>query len=89
MPRASNRPRIPAYGINRTIGTDLFIKNFSAFTGGQNAYSVQYVTEQDKQAALSSAKTQVEAKQPLVLLLKPCTETMSLLARSATATLTC
>lgn len=80
---------IPAYDVNRTYGTDIFIKNTSAFVGGQNAYSVGYATEQDKQTALDSAKAQIETKQPLVMLLKPCTETTKLRKDTAVAILTC
>ncbi len=32
---AGSSGNIPAYGINRTYGTDVFIKNLSAFTGGK------------------------------------------------------
>ncbi|HET8843004.1 MAG TPA: hypothetical protein VFN35_16190 [Ktedonobacteraceae bacterium] len=38
---AGSGGNIPAYSIKRTYGTDIFIKNLSAFTGGQDAYSVQ------------------------------------------------
>lgn len=86
---AGSNGNIPAYSINRTYGTDIFVKNTSAFSGGQDSYSVQYMTDQDKQTALNSATSQVEAKQPLVLLLKPCTETTGVQNNTASATLTC
>src|SRR5581483_9222484 len=82
---AGSGGNVAAYSINRTYGTDIFIKNLSAFYGGQDAYSVQYVTDQDKQTALANAKTQVEAEQPLILLLKPCTETAVLQDKNASA----
>ncbi len=86
---AGSSGNISAYSINRTYGTDIFIKNLTTFTGGQDAYSVQYVTDQDKQTALTNAKVQVEAKQPLVLLLNPCAETTNIQKVTADATLSC
>jgi hypothetical protein len=86
---AGSSGNIPAYSINRTYGTDLFIKNLTAFMGGQDAYSVRFVTDQDKQTALSSASTQIDAQRPAVLLLKPCVETTSEQAKQVSVTLTC
>jgi hypothetical protein len=86
---AGNGGNIPAYSINRTYGTDLFIKNLTAFTGGHDAYSVQYVTDQDRQTALASARAQADAKQPAGLLLKPCMETTSQQVSQVSVTLRC
>jgi len=86
---AGRNGNIPAYSVDWTYGTDIFIKNLSAFYGGRDAYSVQYVTDQDKQTALASAKMQVETEQPLVLLLKPCTETTNVGDIQVSVTLTC
>lgn len=80
---------IPASSLSRTYGTDLFIKNLSAFTGGQDAYAVHYTTDRDVQTALSRARTQIETKRPLGLLLKPCTETTSQQASKVSITLRC
>ena len=43
---------IPALAINSVIGSSLYIRNLSAFTGGKDSYSVKVVTAQDKQIAL-------------------------------------
>jgi hypothetical protein len=50
---------IPAYAINQVEGSSVYIRNLSAFSGGHDSYSVQYVTAQDKQAALVSAREQL------------------------------
>jgi hypothetical protein len=42
--------------INEVIGSSLFIRNLSPFTGGHPAYSVKFVTAQDKQSALTTAR---------------------------------
>ena len=47
---------IPAYAINRVEGSSVYVRNLTAFQGGRDAYSVKYVTAQDKQAALDTAR---------------------------------
>jgi hypothetical protein len=42
--------------INQVIGSSVYIRNLSAFTGGQDAYSVKYATAQDKHTALLRAQ---------------------------------
>lgn len=65
---------IPAYAIHETYGTALYIKNLSAFTGGQDAYTVTYVTKQDVTAALDAARAQLAVRQPIGLTTGPCPE---------------
>jgi hypothetical protein len=50
---------IPAYTINQVVGSSIYIRNLSAFSGGHDSYTVQYVTAQDKPAALASAREQL------------------------------
>ena len=47
---------IPAYAINQVEGSSVYIRNLAAFQGGRAAYSVKYVTEQDRQTALTKAR---------------------------------
>jgi len=60
--------------INQVIGSSIYIRNLSAFSGGRDSYSVKVVTAQDKQTALLHAQG--------ILLNKssglhyPCTETI-------------
>jgi hypothetical protein len=68
---------IAAYTINQTYGAALYIKNLSAFTGGQDAYSTTYATKQDISNALDSARAQLSVKQPIGLTTGPCTEKAS------------
>jgi hypothetical protein len=54
---------IAAYSISQNDGSSLVIKNLTAFTGGKDASTVQYVTSQDKDNALAQARQQVEEQQ--------------------------
>lgn len=68
---------IPAYAINQVEGSTIYLRNLAAFTGGQDAYAVTFVTPQDRSEALEKAR---QALLPLVrsgLLLQPCTETVA------------
>lgn len=42
--------------INQVIGSSVYIRNLSAFSGGHDSYSVKYVTAQDKQTAITKAR---------------------------------
>jgi Baseplate J-like protein len=46
---------LPAYAINSVIGSSIYIRNLTAFTGGRDTYSVKIVTAQDKQTAANTA----------------------------------
>ena len=47
---------IPAYAINNVIGSSVYVRNLSAFTGGKDSYEVKFATTQDKQTALIKAR---------------------------------
>jgi len=47
---------LPADAINSVIGSSVYVRNLSAFSGGRDSYSVKYATAQDKQAALTKAR---------------------------------
>jgi hypothetical protein len=61
--------------INAVIGSSLYIRNLSAFSGGRDAYSVTYVTEQDRQTAIKQARSQLTTT--VIGLHYPCTENLS------------
>ncbi len=65
---------IPAGAINQTYGNALYLKNLTAFAGGQEAYTKQYVTAGDQAKALEAARQQLRLKQLPGLLAHPCTE---------------
>lgn len=46
---------IPAYQINQVIGSSVYIRNLSAFSGGRDAYSVKFITSEDRQTSLQKA----------------------------------
>jgi hypothetical protein len=74
---AGTQGNIPVGAINQTSGNALYLKNLTAFVGGQDASMKQYVTTDDQAKALETARQQLRARQPLGLLAKPCTETVS------------
>jgi hypothetical protein len=41
--------------INQVIGSSVYVRNLSAFSGGRDSYSVNVITDQDKQTALTKA----------------------------------
>jgi hypothetical protein len=44
------------YFINSVIGSSVYIRNLSAFSGGKDAYSVKFITSNDRDMALSKAR---------------------------------
>ncbi len=52
---------IPAYAINQVEGSSVYVRNLSAFSGGEDSYSVQVVTLQDRQTAVENARSIVGA----------------------------
>jgi len=50
---------LPSYAINSVIGSSVYIRNLSAFSGGHDSYSVKYVTAENKQTALIKARNQL------------------------------
>ncbi len=67
---------IPALDIDSVEGTSLYIRNLRPFTGGQDAYSVKFVTPGDKQTALGSARETLAAQVNRIkaILTNPCSE---------------
>jgi hypothetical protein len=53
---AGKNGNIPAYAINSVIGSSVYIRNLSAFTGGKDSYAVKFATAQDKQTAITKAR---------------------------------
>ena len=53
---AGKSGNISAYAIKSVVGSSVYIRNLSPFTGGQDSYSVKYATTQDKQTALLLAR---------------------------------
>jgi hypothetical protein len=47
---------LPTLSINEVIGSSLFIRNLSAFTGGHPAYTVNFTTPQDKELSLMKSR---------------------------------
>jgi hypothetical protein len=74
---AGKQGNIQADAIDQTYGSAMSIKNLVPFTNGQDASTKPFVTSDDQAQALKTARRQLTAKQPLALLMKPCTETTS------------
>jgi len=62
--------------INALIGSSLFIRNLSPFTGGHPAYSVTIQLSKDRQAAIDAARSLIAAQEAhiQVSLAEPCKE---------------
>ena len=75
---SGSQGNIPALTINQVYGTSLFIRNLTAFKGGQDAYTLHYVTSQDKQNALDVTKASVTMQEARTqaILAKPCKESV-------------
>lgn len=86
---AGSNGNIQANAIQSTYGSAIKIKNLAAFSGGQNAYTVTYATNQDKQNALDTARQQVTASQPIGLLAQPCTDAIKQTEKSVSVTRAC
>ncbi|SRR5260221_843532 len=48
--------------INQVIGSSVYIRNLTAFSGGKDTYSVKFATAQDKQAAFITARNLLAVK---------------------------
>lgn len=66
---------IPAYAINQVLGSSVYVRNLAAFQGGSDAYSVTFVTAQDKQGAILTARNLLATD--ATGLHYPCAETIS------------
>jgi hypothetical protein len=66
-----------AFAIDQVYGTSLYIRNLHSFTGGQNAYSVKFITSKDRQISLSQARQSLMQQTLVGLLPSPCTETVT------------
>jgi hypothetical protein len=53
---------LPPYSINSVIGSSVYIRNLSAFSGGKDAYSVKFITSNDRDAALSKVRDVLTSK---------------------------
>jgi hypothetical protein len=72
---SGNAGNIPALAIDTVEGSSVYVRNLAAFQGGRDAYSVKFVTAQDRQTAL------VKARQHLAVLSAglhyPCLESIN------------
>ena len=47
---------IPAYAFDQVVGSSVYIRNLSAFFGGRDAYSVKFITSEDRKTSLNQAR---------------------------------
>lgn len=80
---------IEAAAIHQQDGSSLVIKNLAAFSGGQDARTETFVTTGDQARAITSARQQVAAQQPIGLMAKPCSEQDKQQESNVSVTLTC
>lgn len=65
---------LPAFALQVVYDTSLFLRNERAFAGGQDAYSVQVMTPQDRQRTLAQARDTLLPQTLSGLLSRPCLE---------------
>jgi hypothetical protein len=56
---AGRSGNLPTNAINGVIGSSIYVRNVTAFSGGRNGYSVAYATAQDEQTATIKARQQL------------------------------
>lgn len=86
---AGSSGNIPTGQINQNYGTAVTIKNLSAFQGGKDAYTEQFVTSDDRAKAQDSARAQVAEEIPSGLLAGPCAEKTAQDSATVTVTWAC
>jgi hypothetical protein len=83
---SGKKGNISAYAINEVIGTSIYIRNLQAFRGGRDAYSVKFVTAQDRQTAIEKGRSVLLNRTIKGLLDSPCKE---IIAGNLSVTWTC
>lgn len=78
---------LPALAVNQVIGTSTYIRNLTAFAGGQDAYAVPVQLPQDRQIAVERARATLFAQ--LRGLHYPCREVVNNQPAVVKLTLTC
>jgi hypothetical protein len=63
---------IPTLTVYQVIGSSIYVRNLSAFNGGRNAYSVKFITSNDRSNALSKIRNMFSSK--ITALHYPCQE---------------
>ena len=74
---AGARGNLQALDIDSIEGTSLYIRNLAAFIGGADRYSVKFATSQDRQTALTKARSSLFPQTLSGLLESPCQETVT------------
>ncbi len=74
VPSGSNMARLD---INQVVGTSLFVRNLSPFTGGRKASSVTFITFEDRWKAIAQARQVLLPVMHSGLLFAPCTESLT------------
>lgn len=71
-----SKGNIPTLDIDSVEGSSTYIRNLRPFTGGRDAVSVKFVTPQDRQTALDSARVYLTAQVTRIkaILEHPCSE---------------
>ena len=65
---------IQAFAVNLVYGTALYVRNLTPFARGRNTFTETFITEQDRQHALSQARERLTQKIVARLLSQPCAE---------------
>ncbi len=75
---SGRKGNIEVLDINNVEGSSVYIRNVRPFTGGQDAYSVKFVTQQDRQTALARVLSDLPSQLSRVkAILKSCARNMA------------
>jgi len=66
---------LAALAINQVIGSSLYIRNLTAFSGGRDSYTVRFITSQDRALALKQSRELLASS--VAGLHYPCSEKVS------------
>jgi len=69
---AGQNGNLPALAINSVVGSSVYVRNLSVFSGGHDSYSVKYATAEDKRRAITKAQQELASMSSG--LHYPCTE---------------
>src|SRR6266536_2362669 len=63
---------LPPYSMNSVIGSSIYVRNLSAFSGGRDSYAVKFITPADRSLALSKSRDLLTSS--VIGLHYPCSE---------------
>jgi hypothetical protein len=86
---SGRKGNISTLDVNAVEGSSVYVRNLTPFTGGQDAWSVKYITESDKQTALGLSEQELSSQiSRIKAILKSCARNVTY-DKAAHLTLNC